>query len=233
MHDEIMIAHQSGLGEFFICNGLVNYFSQCYKKIYLPVSVNNYPTVKHLYSDNPRVNLLQWTEKDYVDVDYLDGYNMPLIDVNCWNNRPRPNHFWYRYYYEQFGLSYDLRFTNSNIPNYTDRICEKIIPSNDYIVVHNSSSAGNYNLNIQTGLEIIYVDNTISSNLVDWQPVFENATEIHAAPSSVFCLVDSLRYHKKIKAKLYYHDIRLTNAPIDHTDLRLTGWNVIDYTTKI
>ena len=36
-----------------------------------------------------------------------------------------------------------------------------------------------------------------------------------------------------IKAKLYYHDIRLTNAPIDHGDLKLINWNVIDYTYKI
>jgi hypothetical protein len=61
--------------------------------------------------------------------------------------------------------------------------------------------------------------------------LIENAKEIHCVNSSFFCLVDSVC--KKIKADLFYHDIRMNN--ITQTNCWATGgnrWLVVDYPFK-
>ena len=237
LKSEIIIAHQAGLGEYFICNGLINHFSEIYDMVYLPVHKSYYfpyneSTISCLYSENPKVKLLPYDKLSSSYDSFLEGYNLPLLEVNCWNNRPRPNRFWYKYYYEQFGLSHDIRYNKCHIPtNY------KKLPADcpKYRIIHDSSSEyGHYPLKLPNDkIPVIYVTPDISPNLLSWIDLFCNAYEIHTVASSVYCFVDLLLYKNKIKGKCFFHDIRNSSAPLEHEDLENIGWNVIKYPTLL
>ena len=41
-----------GLGDHIVCNGLLNYFSESFDKIYLPVKSRDINNINYLYKDN-------------------------------------------------------------------------------------------------------------------------------------------------------------------------------------
>ena len=57
-NSEIIIHHHSGLGDAIICNGMVNYLSEKFDKIYLAAHYKIYDHLDHLYSENDVVELL-------------------------------------------------------------------------------------------------------------------------------------------------------------------------------
>ena len=62
--DEIILHHHLGLGDHITCNGLVNYLSEEFKTIYLPVKEKNFKTINYLYQDNPKIKLLKLLNKN-------------------------------------------------------------------------------------------------------------------------------------------------------------------------
>ena len=57
--DEFVLHHHLGLGDSIVCNGLVNYLSKEFKKIYLPVKGSIFSTIEYLYSENEKVDLFE------------------------------------------------------------------------------------------------------------------------------------------------------------------------------
>ena len=56
---KFILHHHLGLGDSIVCNGMVNYLSKDYEKIYLPVKDYNYKTLKFLYSENNKVEIFK------------------------------------------------------------------------------------------------------------------------------------------------------------------------------
>ena len=240
---EVFLLHQMGLGEFFLCNGLVNYISLFYDKLYLPMPSNiSKSTVECLYSESSRVKPVQYGTDVVCMLDqYFECLTIPQLVVDCWYHKP-PNSIWYKWYYEQFDIPYNYRYEYfslpKNIPN-ADMVYDSVVPKNKkYRVVHNSHSGiGGYPLELNSfqndsnKLETIFLDPTITDNLLDWIKIFKNAEEIHVTPSSAFCLVDSIR--DLVTPNIFFHDMRLTNTPIHYDDLIKNKWKIINYDYKV
>ena len=56
---KFILHHHLGLGDNIVCNGLVNYLSTKYEKIYIPAKQNLYKSIKYMYSENDKVNVFQ------------------------------------------------------------------------------------------------------------------------------------------------------------------------------
>ena len=234
MDNEIILAHNLGLGDHLICNGLVNYLSKNHI-IFLPTYSHNISSVKSLYSDNPKVHLIPinkqlsiWSDPDIFNKE-LECFGIPIIDVELFKYKPIST-IWYRYFYSQFDIPFSYRIEYFKLPSKLNNIS---IDSKNYRIVHSSSSATqHYELDLPlSDLDTIFVTNDKSENLLEWISVFQNAKEIHVVDSSVFWLIDILARLDKINSELWFHDIRLTNDPI-YDDL-LTIWNVKRYDFKI
>lgn len=241
--NELLIAHNLGLGDHFICNGLVNYLCKFYDRIFLPVldlpDHSNLESIRCLYSENPKVSILElkeeisiWNDHDIYQK-YNENYCLPILDVEMF--KYKPGHIpWYKYFYEQFGIGYDIRYKYFSLPTLPESVLfyDTIIPPNaKYRLIHNKTSVRNfYPLKIEPDeLLSIYVDPELTKNLLNWTHVIKNATEIHVIDSSMFCFVDSIK--SLCKGDLYYHDIRLSGATFDHQDLQ--EWKVICYDVKL
>ena len=169
--DEILVAHNLGLGDHFICNGLVNYLSQYYK-IFLPVyhtsHHSNLTTIESLYANNPNVELLKLTDHDaaisiWRDPDslprYFENLCLPTIDVEMFRHKPA-NIAWYRYFYEQFDVPYAYRYKYADLPMLLEavQLYDAIIPPNvKYRIIHNTSSSNQYELDMSSSDELINI----------------------------------------------------------------------------
>lgn len=221
---EIILIPEIGLGDHFISNGLVNLLSQTVDKIFLPTYCNsvhnNVDTVRALYSENAKIEIVpvplflyHWTP-GLSWQDYFNSWNIPILQVM---KPPQQCVYWYTYFYEQFGLEWSLHRSVAHVPIserakdlYAKTVAEY---GPHYAVQHNTSSHGTYNFKPcgDERLPMVSIRQGVSSSLLDWAVVLENATEIHACQSSVFWLCNLL---KNSKARLFYHNSRPSNHHI-------------------
>lgn len=220
---ELVVAHEHGLGDHFLCNGLVNWLSQRADKVYLPtydLHVHpNYATVKDLYRENTRVQVVKITDFIYHWEEstswqkFFDSWQLPVLQIR----KPMPDHSagWYHHFYNQIGLDYRIRYSHFHLPRPTHNglsLRNRLMPpSGRFRLVHagsSTSTAVGMQWKTDSDIDTIFITPGQSSNLLDWVPLMYEAEEIHALQSSVFWLVDSL---PNLKANLYYHDARTTS----------------------
>lgn len=216
----IILYHHLGLGDHFVCNGLVHYVSKQYDSIYLPCKTSNYPTVKYLYSESPKVKVFKIDKDEFFEVKSFSSLmNLKILMVG-FEKCDIKN--WDKSFYSQLNINFNERYNSFYLPkNNPDKVLDPV--KEEYILVHNQSSVCKYDLKIDTNLKVIEIENGISDNLFYYIDTIYNAKEIHCINSSVFHLIDSL---SDLKGKLFYHDIRRT----DESKFEVSSkWKIVAY----
>lgn len=232
---QVILYHHLGLGDHFICNGLVNYISQKVA-IILPCKQHNHDTVECLYSNNKAVTVFPIMDELHDISNLVNETQLPLFKVG-FDYLNTTSTIWYKAFYNQLDIDYKTRYTKfllpDNIAEQTDLYNRLLRESKPYIVVHKASSVNSsYNIDYMQGRDesllptIVEVTPNESNNLLAWTKVFQNAEEIHVVESSVFCLIDSIA--DTCQGRLYFHKIRKPSM-IDDQDLQENGWNIIYY----
>jgi len=232
---QVIIYHHLGLGDHFICNGIVNFLSEKLSVI-LPCKKHNESTVSSLYKNNPQVTVVAISDENH-DITKLSlARHAPILKIGFeYLNITKT--IWYKAFYNQLDIDYKTRYTKfllpDNIAEQTDLYNRLLRESKPYIVVHKASSVNSsYNIDYMQGRDesllptIVEVTPNESNNLLAWTKVFQNAEEIHVVESSVFCLIDSIA--DTCQGRLYFHKIRKPSM-IDDQDLQENGWNIIYY----
>jgi hypothetical protein len=198
----LLLHHHLGLGDYFVCNGLVRYVHSINNyNITLVVKKHNLETIKALYSDLNFKYMI--VEKDS-DVNPT-GYNYAKIGFeHCKIDN------WEKSFYDQIKLDYLNRYKYSLLPRNQKRenyIFNKLDIKSDYAFCNAAYSGGEYKIDIKTEYQKIYLKN-ITNNLLDWIGVIENAKEIHTIDTSVFQMIKNMN----IKSNKYFYDIRQKNG---------------------
>jgi len=216
----MVLYHHLGLGDHFVCNGLVHQMSTQHDTIYLPCKTANYPTVEYLYSESPKIKVFKIDKDEFAEIGAFASLLDIMIMMVGFQNCDVKN--WDRSFYKQLNIDFSERYNSFYLPKQKPSpILEP--PSEDYILVHDEASVCKYNLDIDSNLKIVKIENGITNNLFSYINLIYNAKEIHCINSSVFHLIDSL---KGITDKLFYHDIRRT----DNSEFKLSEkWKVITY----
>lgn len=212
----MIIHHHLGLGDHFICNGLVHYIHKLQNDITLICKIKNLPTVKSLYYDsgikihaiegnNEIQETLQYATYNQEKIIFIGFGNCSLID-------------WDKSFYNQLGIDFSERYDSFRIPK---KLPEQIKLNSPYIFIHNQSSEKSFNLNTRSDLPKFIVEKSQTDNLLSYIDLINNAEEIHCIDSSLYHLIDSIDR----KDNLYYHDIR------KHTySFRVSSkWKIIKY----
>jgi hypothetical protein len=237
MFASVILYCHLGLGDHFICNGLVYHFASQFQEIVLPCWRRNYTTVQSLYSQAPNITVLPIdTEPQDIEI-YARTHNLAIIPVGfeyIHQFISTTGGAWHDAFYAQYNIPLEYKYTKFLAPHTAnaDLVYDRVVKEPDYVLVHNGSSESTgYPIDILQGRRASEVKNLvkitpdITDNLLDWVSVMQGAREIHAVNSSIFWLVDSL---PDIKADLYYHDIR--NA----LPLRPSSkWKFINYKHKV
>ena len=227
MNKEIILHHHLGLGDHFICNGLVHEFTEKYDKIHLPVKVHNFETVSCLYKDWNNINTFE-VKEEYKDVQkYASENNLQILRVGHEHLKNRGKVPWNIYFYNQVGVKYSARYKSFRLPKKlpgADKLYKstlKMLQENkDYCLIHQQSSIGKFFINLDTKLPVIEIRPGITKNLLDYVKIIQNAKEIHCIDSSVVNLIDGM---KTKTDKLFFH----TAKPADI--ILSDKWKIIKY----
>jgi hypothetical protein len=219
--NSIILHHHLGLGDHFVCNGMVNFLSDSYDLIYLPCKKNNFNTVQFLYSENNKVKIFKIDNSEFEEIYYFSKIvNIPIFRVgfqNCNINE------WNTSFYSQLNLDFSIRYSRFQLPkNITNQDnLYNLLSKDNYCLIHRESSEGKYQLNIDNKNKNVEVsiESDPYGNLLNYVKLIKNAKEIHCINSSFFHLVDSI----DTNAKLFYHDIRKKDFKI------LDKWKIITY----
>ncbi len=220
-----------GLGDHIICNGLLNYFSNNYKSIFLPVKSRDLDNVTYLYQDNPKIKIFKIeheSEKDDIK-NFSKKNNLEILKVGFEMRKPPFN----LSFYTQFNLDYQISLDYFHIPKNSKKekeLLEHLISyykiNKNYQLVHNQSSYGKVDLKINKSLPTIYVDkeSDLYKNMFLYTDVIKNAREIHCLDSSFLHLVERV----ETKADLYFHKIKKENQQSAQVHL-IKNWQEINY----
>jgi len=219
----IVIHHHLGLGDIIICNGLVNYLSDKFEKIILPIYENYYEQVCYLYIENPKIEVI----KIQNDSEIYNRFNKnQVLRIGFEKNFGKFN----TSFYKQLNIPYSVSFDFFQIPRDDNKESELMnhlmqvykIEKN-YRLVHRSSSYGQVNLKIDDSLPNIYIekDSDIFNNIFLYAKLIERAQEIHCIDSSILHLVERV----PTEASLFFHPIKKDGQGTEKLEL-YKDWNI-------
>lgn len=201
---EAIIYHHLGLGDHFICNGLVNLISERFDKVFLITKEHNFETISCLYKDNEKVEVIS-IKKEPEDIELFSRINdLKVVKIGFVDFS---NKTFDRSFYSQLGVDFSRRYTNFKLPEQienSEEIYNKLVTEFPYCLIHRVCSQEIFDLNIDTNLPRIYIQPGVTNNLLDYVKIIKNASEIHCVDSSVYHLIDSI----DVPGKLYFHDVR-------------------------
>lgn len=225
----LLLHHHLGLGDHFICNGLVNHLAERHEVIYLPAKRKNYDTIRCLYSEEPVVRVFA-VDDEFKDVAaFQQMANCPILRVGFEHCDPR---CFDMSFYRQLGIDFAVRYSKfrlpRRIPREDDAYAALAVPGG-YCIVHNEGSRGPYHLKIATDLPVVFITaerarkNELYRNLLNYRKLIQHAEEIHCINSSVIHLVDSLQP----RARLFFHAVRKMDFSTRER------WSVVEYSLPL
>lgn len=209
---KIVLFHHTGLGDHFMCNGLVHVFAHNFDEVNLVCKKPYLKTVSHLYQDySDKIKILP-VEDEFVDsIKFSEENNLPIYKVGF--DKCNFDAF-EESFYTQYDLDPDLEFSNFKFPKnlkgskeFYNKTLTKL--GEDYIFVHNVCSYKIFDLTIESNLPKHVVDKSDTDDLLDYIDTICNAKEVHVISSAIHNLVFQLFIRGMIKSNnVYYHDIR-------------------------
>ena len=223
---ECFIHHHLGLGDHIICNGIVRYVVKNYNfnNVAVVVKSSNLNNVRRMFSDLSQISFFIVEE----DREFVEEYNsnlksIPLVRVGFEKCR---NHEFDRSFYDSVSVPFKERWDSWHLERNTEqeqKLINELALDEEYIFVHDKSSVGDYNLNIENSLRQVRPEKLESEqSIFDWMGVIENSKEVHGISSSFTHLIDSM----ELKNKLYFHDIKAAHGM--GFSLK-NNWEIISY----
>ena len=220
-----------GLGDHIVCNGLLNYFSESFDKIYLPVKSRDINNINYLYKDNQKIEVFKIEHSSEVeDINSFAKKNhLITLKVGFKKRKPPFN----LSFYDQFGLPYSYSISKFTVPkdikkeeSLYQHLKDIYKVKDRYQVVHNQSSYGKVSLHANKELPTIFIekDTDLYKNIFLYSKVIKNATEIHCLDSSFLHLVERV----ETDANLFFHNIKKDGQK--GADVHLVkNWKIVNY----
>jgi len=250
--NKLIIHHHLGLGDYINCNGMVNYLSNMFDKIIIPLKSNYAHMIKYLYKDNPKIEFLNLENKLKSNIKKLtiEDFNLnskseyEQIESFSKKNKieilrigheklsmPIPKSF-----YDQLGIPYQLSYDLFSVPydieknnEYEERLKIVYNLEGNYSVSHMESSMADYDLSklkLENELNFLKIEmkTDFDKNIFYYLKILEKAQEIHLINSSIFCLTDRI----KTTGKLFLHNVG-RNKNLNKEISWQKNWRLVEY----
>lgn len=220
---QLVVYHHPGLGDAFICNGLVHHLADRMDRVYVPCKPQYLTVLRCLYSERATIEVFpvrDWsTEVDAMAV----AKDCPVLRVGhelCDRRRFDVS------FYDQLGLPFAIRYSRftlpADIPN-ERALYDRLAPGEPYVLMHRENSLGLYALRFDSSLVAVDVRQGADpyGNILAFRKLICEADEVHCINSSVIHLVDGL----STSGRLFYHAVRRTDFTLRPC------WTVVPYST--
>ena len=223
--ENLVIYHHLGLGDHIICAGLINYLSETFKNIHLPVKKHNAENIRHLFSHLQNVHIFNIEKNEGKEVDdYAKKNNLPVLKLGFEKMKDPFDMSFYKQIKLPYSISYDyfhLVNDKKQEKNLKDFVLNFYNISNSkFILIHNETSLMKYDLRIQnSNSAYVSKESDKFGNIFLYKRLIEDAEEIHCVNSSFLHLVERV----ETNAKLYYHQTRFGPLSLKK------DWKVLKY----
>lgn len=225
-HQSIMVYHHLGLGDHFVCNGLVRHILETVQptKLFLPTKVSYFSTVKQMYADQGEI--ISVPVKEDKDVQHLPCLSECDSVIQIGFSKVRSD--WDVSFYDTMNVPFEYRWSKFKIVRDANR--ERylknrvnLLPDEKFVLIHNKGSDNIIqNLKLETEHRKIFVE-PLTDCVLDWCELIERAEQVHCIDSSFVHLAQSIRnngvFHKIRDLKDMYFDVK-------------SSWSIQQYCTK-
>jgi hypothetical protein len=211
MVNKTIIYPHLGMGDHFTCNGLIHYLSERYDEVHLICKNYTVPTITHLYENYPKFKIVKIDNEPEDVISYSRDNDLPVLKIGF--EYTDPNNF-ERSFYSQYGLDLEEKYNRFRLPTNLDNSKLFYLDTlnklgQDYLFVHDLSTYGHYELNIDSTLPRYIVNKDDTLDILDYVHTIINAKEIHFINSGLYPLISLLYKLSMIKTdKIYFHNIR-------------------------
>ena len=231
MKPKIVVHHHTGLGDHFICNGLVHKLLEEHS-VDLICKQRYLKTVKHLYEDFSDVTIVPVdnAQEDAEVFKYCNENSLALMRVGF--EKTDYQNF-EDSFYNSAGISPDAEYENFVFPknlNGSEELLNKMQAKfgKEYIFIHDESSYAKFDLRIDSNLPRWFAKKEDTDDVLDYVAGICNAKEVHVINSGLNNLVFQLFYKGMVNGKVFYHDARKPNLggiPVKVPD----GIEIVEY----
>ena len=244
LFDRLYFIGPMSLGDHFVFNGISHYYGDRTDELHLPCLPCYYDTVSCLYQDYPNIKVVPIAVEE--EESYVKTHNLSVIKrVPMQHTIVRGvdiHPVWDMQVYANYELPFGMRYTNFRLPNKingAEELYWKLTNGLPYILIHRYTGDHPNGIPIDVdgyriGLGLpelltIEIDQNIAANMMQLMTLIERANEIHVVPSSVHCLVDSV----KTNAKLFFHDVREKTSMAVNSAWNGNKWNILHYPHRL
>ena len=243
--DKLFFIGPMSLGDSFVTSGIANYYGDRCSELHYPTLPKYFKTLKTLFQDHPNITVIQLNGPD-MENDYVSHHRLSRIMRTGFETHNIKNFeivpMWDVQLYANYGLSFDLRYTNFRLPkniNGSDELYQTLSGGEPYILVHRYTGHHPHGLPMNVPafreangllpIKIIEIEEGITDNMMHYVKLIQNAQEIHVVPSSFHCLVDSI----DTNAKLFFHDLREKTSMFINSSWNTKQWTVVNYNQRL
>ena len=229
--NSVYIYHHLGLGDHFICNGLVRTIYKKYDRTFLFCKPKNFKNIAFLYQDLNNLKIIAFDDNDVHQFMLLNPLNNYLIvgheKLLGWPKIPEPNGYKSD---ERFYYLADVPLENKWKEFYVKRDIERekqiyaelgLKDNEEYAFVHDDSRQITKNI---TNIRIIKPDKMEYSPF-DYLYTIERAKEIHCIDSSFFCLIECIGINKD---NMYLHQYARTDMGPNVVYILRSNWKILN-----
>ena len=251
--DKLHFLGHMSLGDSFVFSGIVHHFAEKANEVSIPTELKYFNTINTLYQDYDNIKVLEFANRQQ-EIEFILKNNIPKItpyDLFSFNSvilyespqKENVNYWtvplWDMQIYDHYELPFSARYKNFKLPKYvveSDELFTNLSNEEPYILVHKHTGVGTapiningfrVNSNLPDNYKVIEINESITNNMMHYIKLIENAKEIHVAPSSFFCFVDSML--DRTNALLFYHNIRANTLMRVNSKWNNFRWNIVEY----
>lgn len=232
----IYIYHHLGLGDHFLCNGIVRTYAEKYDRVFLFAKPHNADNVAYMYRDNPNIKIIP---KDDAEVRTFINQN-PFLKFLIVGIKPewfaKFNAGYFETFDHGFYIAADVPIEDKWNKFYYERDLEKekdtfynklgLKDGEEYLFVHDDQERGRFFKNefIDKGIKIIRATDHKDIGIFDFLYTIENAKEVHVMNSSFSCLLDTMQIKHD---NLFYHQYARTDMGSNPNHKLKLKWTII------
>jgi len=221
MKSTLLIHTHLGLGDHFVCNGLIRHIVKKneFDKYLIPSKQQNFPTVKRMYDDLKNVEVFSVVDDIDVYTD-LNTDRLTILRVGFENLKHNVN--FDKSFYDQLNIPLEYKRSEFKVHRDIDKETKCVNhynPPDDYIFVHDKSSVGKYDLKINSNLPRVTPEG-YDFTLIDYLTLIDNAQEVHCVDSSFLNMIDLCGNCDR----MFFHRVKKSQYPSISK-----SWKVVEY----
>lgn len=205
------VYHHLGLGDHFICNGLVRHLYSNHNGIKLFAKTHLKQNIDFMYRDLENLEVIGLKDDEeverYIRLNSLQKQSIRIGFDKIRAGLPQKDITFDQAFYLAEGLPFSYRFDKFYIERDLDK--EKNLYNNltqnldGYVFIHEDPSRGMFLDRARIRSDLPIITNNTNNLITDYLTVLENATEIHVMQS---CFKDMINSYLMTKPKIFLHN---------------------------